>query len=294
MRVLAQAQAELPPIVVHRATMRVIDGLHRLRAAELRGQDTIAVRFFDGTEADAFVLAVEANIAHGLPLSMPDRKRATSRIIVSHPQWSDRMIASVTGIAPATVAAIRRRESADTATTGHRVGQDGRVRPLNGSEGRRIASRMITENPSLSLRQVARAAGISPETVRDVRNRMRRGEGPLPVPRQRGTAHIPGRPKAVAVPAGVATTAAAVRITVDDRGSAVNRLKADPALRLSETGRTLLRLLNIHTLSGDQWEEIIGNVPAHCRGVVAQLARECAGIWKDIAMRMEHESARPL
>ncbi|WP_407566432.1 ParB/RepB/Spo0J family partition protein [Streptomyces sp. 184] len=293
-RVLAQAQAELPPIVVHRATMRVIDGLHRLRAAELRGQDTIAVRFFDGTEADAFVLAVESNIAHGLPLTMADRKRAASRIILSHPQWSDRMIASVTGIAPATVAAIRRRESADTAATGHRVGQDGRVRPLNGSEGRRIASRLINENPSLSLRQVARAAGISPETVRDVRNRMRRGEGPLPVPRQRSTAHIESRPKVVAVSAGVAGTAAAVRIPVDDRGSAVNRLKADPALRLSETGRTLLRLLNIHTLSGDEWEEIIGNVPAHCRGVVAQLARECAGIWKDIAMRMERESVQPL
>ena len=34
----------LPPILVHRSTMRVIDGMHRLRAAKLRGDETIAVR----------------------------------------------------------------------------------------------------------------------------------------------------------------------------------------------------------------------------------------------------------
>ncbi|MFD0433138.1 ParB N-terminal domain-containing protein, partial [Streptomyces chartreusis] len=94
----------MPPIIVHRDSMRVIDGLHRLRAAQLRGHSTIAVTFYDGTEADAFVLAVESNVRHGLPLSLPDRKRAAVRIIATHPQWSDRKIASVTGISPATVA----------------------------------------------------------------------------------------------------------------------------------------------------------------------------------------------
>ncbi|MFC5753345.1 ParB N-terminal domain-containing protein, partial [Actinomadura rugatobispora] len=177
---LAAAGAELPPIIVHRATMSVIDGMHRLRAAELGGQDTIAVRFFDGDEADAFVMAVKSNIAHGLPLSLADRKRAAQRIIASHPRWSDRMIASVTGIAPGTVAEIRRRATAEPAAETARMGRDGRVRPINGSEGRRIASELITENPDLSLRQIARRAGISPETARDVRNRLRRGEDPLP------------------------------------------------------------------------------------------------------------------
>jgi len=42
---LAEVNAELPPIVVHRATLRVIDGMHRLRAARLRGQEEIAVHF---------------------------------------------------------------------------------------------------------------------------------------------------------------------------------------------------------------------------------------------------------
>jgi len=37
-QVLAQSQLPLPPIVIHRGSMRVIDGVHRLRATELRGQ----------------------------------------------------------------------------------------------------------------------------------------------------------------------------------------------------------------------------------------------------------------
>ena len=36
-RSLASSGAHLSPIVVHRATMRVVDGSHRLKAAVLRG-----------------------------------------------------------------------------------------------------------------------------------------------------------------------------------------------------------------------------------------------------------------
>ena len=112
---LTAVQGHLPPIIVHRRTMRVIDGVHRLRAAKLQARDHIAVRFFDGDETDAHVLAVSSNIAHGLPLSLADRKAAAARIIVSHPQWSDRMIASVAGLAARTVAEIRKRPAIERA-----------------------------------------------------------------------------------------------------------------------------------------------------------------------------------
>ena len=59
----------LSPILVRRCTNQVIDGVHRLIAARRRGQETIALRYFDGDEASAFVLAVSMNVAHGrLPL----------------------------------------------------------------------------------------------------------------------------------------------------------------------------------------------------------------------------------
>lgn len=285
---LSVAQSPLPPILVHRPTMRVIDGLHRVRAAQLRGQDRIAVSFFEGNEADAFVLAVESNTTHGLPLSKADRKRATARIITSHPQWSDRMIASVTGIAPGTVADVRRRMPGASAAEESRIGQDGRVRPINAAEGRRIAGELINDNPGLSLRQIARMAGISPETARDVRSRLCRGEDPLPVrqgrkpvnpearppapPRGLGVAAVPGRPSAVR--------------SAQDHSVVVERLKADPALRLSETGRTLLRLLNVHTMNAKEWQRIIDNVPPHCSGIVACLADEYAGMWAELALRL--------
>ena len=65
---LAETESPLPPILVNRATMQVVDGTHRLLAAALRGQSVIDVEFFDGTAEDAFLRAVEVNVTHGLPL----------------------------------------------------------------------------------------------------------------------------------------------------------------------------------------------------------------------------------
>jgi len=281
---LAAAQTELPPIIVHRATMRVIDGLHRLKAAKLRGQDKIRVSFFDGDEADAFVVAVKSNISHGLPLSLADRKRAAERIVTSHPQWSDRMVASVTGIAPGTVAEIRKRVASEPAAKAVRIGQDGRARPINGAEGRKLASELIIENPSLSLRQIARAAGISPETARDVRNRLSRGEDPLPK-RHKNTMSAASRH------VGHGARNRNGRTSYLDRAAIVEKLRADPALRFNETGRNLLMLLNIHTMKIEEWNEIINNVPPHCGNIVAQLARECAEVWSEFAVQVERQVA---
>src|ERR1700731_5146192 len=54
-RVLAEVENELPPIVVHRATMQVIDGMHRVRAAILSGVGRIEALLFEGAEDEAFL-----------------------------------------------------------------------------------------------------------------------------------------------------------------------------------------------------------------------------------------------
>jgi ParB-like nuclease domain len=133
---LAGLGAALPPIVVHRDTMRVIDGMHRLRAAVLRGDANIEARFFDGTAEAAFIAGVEANIAHGLPLSVADREAAAGRILGSHPKWSDRAVVASAGLDARTVGAIR-RATEDLPQLDRRVGRDGRVRPLDVAAGRR-------------------------------------------------------------------------------------------------------------------------------------------------------------
>jgi ParB-like nuclease domain len=138
---LAEVGAPLPPILVHRSTMRVIDGLHRVKAALCRGADTIEARFFDGDEGEAFVLAVASNIAHGLPLSLADRKAAAARIIVLYPEWSDRRVAATAGLSDKTVGTMRRRLGAEIPQSTVRVGRDNRARAVRPDAGRVIPER---------------------------------------------------------------------------------------------------------------------------------------------------------
>ncbi|HXT93996.1 MAG TPA: ParB N-terminal domain-containing protein [Trebonia sp.] len=278
---LSETHEPLPPILVHRSTMRVIDGLHRVLAARRCGEEKISAVFFDGSEADAFVLAVRANVTHGLPLTRSDRKRAARRIVGSHPHWSDRMIAAAVGVAPATVAEVRRRAPAGLDDE-PRLGSDGKLRRLDPDEGRRVAGEVIRKNPGMSLRQIARLAGISPETVRDVKNRIMRGEDGRLTPR-----HADGARLSLARRAVDARPVA----SPEERARLVERLRADPALRLNNAGRALLRLLGIHTISQDSWDALIEAIPPHAAVLVAQLAEECAKTWAEFASRVERDVA---
>jgi ParB-like chromosome segregation protein Spo0J len=279
-QMLAEHEGPLPPILVHRATMRVIDGMHRLGAARLRGQQTIEVRFFDGTEDEAFVLAVKTNISHGLPLSRADRDAAVERIMAAHPRWSDRAIAVSMGLSPTTVAAIRRRTTDDHYSAQVRIGRDGRARPINAADGRRRAGRVIAENPGASLREIAKAAGISPSTARDVRERMLRGDDPVPSRQQ-------ARSTRSAVWQGAEPRGHARQRLGLNQAATLQNLKKDPSLRLAESGRTLLRWLYTHSLKPGEWRPLLGVTPPHCAYLIASLARDCAQEWLDFADQLD-------
>lgn len=281
-RTLAQIDTELPPILVRRSTMRVIDGMHRLRAAELRGQTTIGVQFFDGSEEDAFLIAVEANIAHGLPLTIAERRAAAARIIRSRPDLSDRSIAITSGLAARTVASIRRSAGGNAARLPARLGRDGRVRPLSAAEGRRLAGAMLVDEPELSLRKIAKRAGISVGTARDVRERVRRGEDPtLPGQRGRNAAEeTPQNGRPVPLPPRQRTENI-------DPAAILENLRRDPALRYTEKGRSVLRWLAMRAVRTADWVEIVDHIPPHCAIVVARAARAVAAAWIDFANALE-------
>lgn len=286
-RTLAETDDELPPIVVHRATMRVIDGMHRLRAAAFRGQEHIEVEFFEGAEEDAFVLAVALNARHGLPLSQADRAAAAVRIINFHPQWSDRTIASVTGLSDKTVASIR-RSSPEVPQSNTRMGRDGKVRPISSTEGRMRAAELIATKPDSSLREVAKEAGISVGTASDVRKRLDVGQDPVPRQR-RGGKQLPRKD----TPAGSSSGSKVVKLPQDsDPRLTLDELKKDPSLRHNEMGRTILRLLQAHALGLDGWQRVIESVPAHCADAVVKAARDCAGSWWTFAQQLEKRQAR--
>jgi ParB-like chromosome segregation protein Spo0J len=260
--VLAAVLDRLPPILVHQETLRVIDGAHRVLAARALGRTRLPARLVDADAADAFVAAVRANTSHGLPLSLPDRKAAAATILRTHPHWSDRMIADVVGLSAKTVAATRTGDG--SALTG-RLGRDGKVRPLDGARRRRVAARLLGENPDLSLRQVARMAGISPETARSVKVRLARGAEPADADRKAPVRAAPAQP---------------------DLATVVRRLRADPSLRFTETGRALLRLMEAHVVSSGRWESVAAGVPPHCRSTVAAVADEFARAWHSFAEQL--------
>ncbi len=287
---LAETETPLPPILACKRTMRVIDGMHRLLAASLLGRETIDVVFFDGSEADVFLHAVQENIAHGLPLSQADRRAAAERIVASHPQMSDRAIGHSVGLAAKTVAAIRKRSSEEVPQSDARVGRDGRVRPLNSGQGRRRAAELLAQQPGASLRDVARAAGISPATVLDVRKRIERGEPVVPGKRlgsRTGGArdHADGgaQPAPAMHPGPAASRSEASR----NPASTVQKLVRDPSLRGSERGKAMLRLLHINAVAAEQLPDVAAGVPPHCVAIIVQLACQYADMWQDFARELD-------
>jgi ParB-like chromosome segregation protein Spo0J len=282
-QLLAAAQG-LPPILVHRSTMRVIDGMHRLRAAKLRGDETISVTFFEGDDGEAFLLSVDANIKHGLPLSLADREAAASRILALYRQWSDRAVAAATGLSPTTVSTIRRRLFLPTELESSRVGRDGRVRPVDASAGRRRASAVITMKPDAPLRAIAKEAGVSVGTARDVRARLRAGRDPVLTP-QHGAAEE-GEPS---IDGAVDTQRRRTRNTRQriDWPSLRGNLSRDPAVKYAENGRAFVRWADGHVVEPVEWGELIDAVPPHWRKSVAELARSCAGAWLAFAQELE-------
>jgi transposase len=264
--------------------MRVIDGMHRLRAAELRGEDTINVHYFDGDDHEAFVLAVKTNVTHGLPLTLTDRAAAVRRIITSYPCWSDRAIATITSVSAKTVATIRRCATEEGTQLHTRIGRDGRARPLDMTERRRRASQLIADNPKASLREIAKAAGISPGTVRNVRARLRDGKDPI-LPRRRNAQYRGETPHRKS--AGKQGGADRAHQLVSTRASILCSLRRDPSLRFTEAGRIILRLIDAHTMDPQEWQRLAGHVPVHCVDAVLSLARGCASDWQEFARLLE-------
>jgi hypothetical protein len=279
--VLLRRAGAVPALVVHRPTMRVIDGMHRLEAAIRRGDEDVAVRFFDGAARDCFPLAVRLNAAHGLPLSTRDRVAAAVRILNSHAHWSDRAIAAITGVSPKTVAA--RRSSEDRTQLNVRTGRDGRTRDSDIGARRRAAASYLVTHPEASLREIAGATGISLGTARDVRLRVCAGADAVP-DGQRRRDHpgglAPALPPPVAPPHRLSGA--------PDADDVVAALRLDPALRMTDSGRVLLRIVEANRALTSASGALATCVPRHCAEAVAVTARRFAEVWGDFADELEH------
>lgn len=287
-RVLAESAEQLPPIVVHGPSMRVIDGIHRVRAAITRGEKTIFGKVYHGTDDDAFVLAVRLNIVHGLPLTRSDRTAAAVRIIQSHPQWSDRMIATAVGLSAGTIAKARQRSTAQNSQSTTRLGKDGRVRPVNPAAGRVKVTALLADNPTSPNRAIAQQAGVSSSTVHSVRQRLHASQHPTSG--HNGVPQLPATPQQTDAYLRHATAHDRTSTCRVDIAAILADLKNDPSLA-GDTAQSLVRCLDRYRVEIPWVNKIIERVPPHRASSVAQLAREYARVWTHLAAQLEQPAA---
>lgn len=125
---------------------------------------------------------------------------------------------------------------------------------------------------------------MSPSTVYDVRQRLRAGQDPVTQPQKVHRSSVVPQPPTVCLARGVLGSAEAQGVEVV---AILAGLRADPLLRHSDTGRSLLQCLNRYHVETAQSHTITGMVPGHCAGSVAMLARSYAGVWTGIAEFLE-------
>jgi hypothetical protein len=291
----ASGAVELPPILVQEDGWRVIDGLHRLEAAKLRGDDIVKARFVDCTDSEALVLAMKANSSHGLPLSKADRVFGAERILAAHPHWSDRSIATITGLSGKTIASLRNQSVGGAHHGSKRLGRDGRRRPVTPGEGRRRVAEYVIAHPDAPLRQVARETDVSLGTVHDVRTRLLRGANP------ERNGHRTSATRPATHPAGEVTPAITVAPAAD--GAPLSRkthtdppatwaeiaakMANDPTIRYTEGGKKFLRWMSMHAADPQQWREFIDAIPEHWFSVIAPMVDNISQEWTMFALQLK-------
>lgn len=128
------------PIVVRKDSFEILDGNHRWHACFELGinLETVPIVEVDVDDAEALLIAIAGNAQHGRGLSLSERCHWAREILASHPQFSDSLIASISGASRQYVwdqraklrqAEIRRaeRENREPVLSRERIGADGKT-----------------------------------------------------------------------------------------------------------------------------------------------------------------------
>jgi ParB-like chromosome segregation protein Spo0J len=288
----AASASELPAILVQENSLRVVDGMHRIEAARLRGEECINARFVDCSDEEAFMLAVKSNTLHGLPLSRADRIDGARRILEWHADWSDRAVAAAAGLSAKTVAGLRRSD-AEVHDLNKRLGRDGKRRPVTGVEGRRRAAGYLMTHPRASLREVAREADVSLGTAHDVRAKLRQGLDPVAVG-QRNPAEEQesqgsdreGRRDWIS-PSNGSSLRPRRQGSPPSSWSAISpKLAKDPTIRYTERGRAFLCWMDTRMMQPGDWGDFVDAIPPHWMDDISLIADSVGDAWREFATQL--------
>lgn len=265
---LAEVLDQLPPIVVHASTLRVIDGVHRVLAARWTGRATIRAVLFEGDETAVRIEAVRNNIMHGKPLTLAEREAAAVKIIEHVPDWSDRRIATVTGLSPKTVARLRGRAAVDSAQSSARLGRDGRRHPVDASDVRQRVADAVRADPEASNRAISRLTGASQATVRDVRERLHRGVSAILSRSDRALGRRPRPP--------------AARATEPAEPPPQGGVSSPESVPEDFTAWFEQRSIDLA-----EWKSFVDRIPLSRVYELADACRECSESWRAFSLALE-------
>ena len=166
-----------PPIEVCRSQEAegwlVIDGHHRVLAAELLGRKTIeATTIYGDTRCDirfALAQAAECNWNHGLPRTNADKRKAAEASLTLFHYLPDRQIARNLHISDALVSNVR----AEMIATG-------KLTPKEDKTTKATKAVVDPANAGKSNREIAKSAGVDEKTVRNIRKKENSAPEPEP------------------------------------------------------------------------------------------------------------------
>jgi transposase-like protein len=202
-----------------------------------------------------------------------ERQLAVLDVLTAHPDWADRRIGNLCGVSPRTVGRLR-AELAENGgdsrvkCTDVRIGRDGRARPIDPTAQRARVMAALVERPDASLRDIARAVGVSPETVRSVRAALSERFDAPPTP----------------APVDFAAWRAA-----HDRSV---RWEPDHSFTSRDDGAVTAQFLERTDVQEHELERHAGAVPLSRVYEVSDEARRRAAFWAQLAERVESRAKR--
>ena len=261
---LMETPSRWSAVLVHQASMTVVDGCHRLEAARRLGRRALEARLLSCSEGFARLVALQANLQHGLPLTLQERREAAIDVFIDNPSWSDSRVAQLCGLSRRTVANLRRsrpdQETADVPATAApllRVGRDGRSYPIKPEVVRERIIAELAEKTKDSLRTIALRTGSSPETVRRVRRNLAQADLP---------ATPPGWPPQGLLPASL--------------GEPPATLTEDSACNSTEAGRAFARWFDSLAVDHSDLSANVKAVPLNRVYIIIDEAERRAELWK--------------
>ncbi|MFF2554301.1 hypothetical protein ACFVUS_25095 [Nocardia sp. NPDC058058] len=151
--------------------------------------------------------------------------------------------------------------------------------PLDARTERALVTELLTLLPATPTPELARIANMPEAAINDLRISLLLNDDSKPtrIARYRRRALRVAR---MSEPAGSPPTTMSP-------SPMLRELRRNSTLRDTESGRRLLRRLDLPNFQDPHWERILGELSPHRMAMLASLARDCADRWRALAETLE-------